>query len=86
MIVQKIQEIPETTNSGRRHLDALRQTLPPIIARTAVSELCGGLISARYLANLDSEGRGPERVKIGRRVGYLRDSLVDWLESRITEG
>jgi hypothetical protein len=55
----------------------------PIVSRSEVREFTGGLISQKYLANLDSKGLGPsERVRCGRRVGYPVDSLIEWLRQR----
>lgn len=64
-------------------LSKLRETLPAMFARSKVPELLGGFISKGYLQNLDSAGLGCPRVKCGRRVGYLREDFVDWLESRM---
>jgi hypothetical protein len=63
-------------------LDKLRETLPPVIARNKISYYLGGLFSSGYLQNLDSEGKGPRRIKIGKRCGYLREDLIEWLKSR----
>lgn len=52
------------------------------VARSEVSRFSGGLISDRYLANLDSQGAGPPRVKVGRKVAYPVDGLISWLEKR----
>lgn len=60
----------------------LLTNLPPIIARHDIGKYLGGLVSKGYLQNLDSEGRGPQRIKIGRKVGYTREALVEWLVSR----
>jgi hypothetical protein len=54
----------------------------PICARTQIERFCGGMISSKTMANLDSQGVGPERVKIGRRTGYPVDSLIQWLRNR----
>ena len=55
----------------------------PIIARVQVEAFTGGAISEKYLANLDSQGLGPEgRFRIGRKVVYPTDKFVKWLESR----
>lgn len=78
-------EIGDSKNGRTVSLDALRRTLPPVIARNRIEEALGGLVARGYMQNLDSEGKGPRRIKIGRRCGYLRDDLVDWLESRLTE-
>ncbi len=64
-------------------LSELRRTLPPVVARKKIDYYLGGIISKSYLANLDCYNEGPPKVKIGKNVGYLRDPLVDWLESRI---
>ncbi|UJX40892.1 hypothetical protein K9F62_19765 [Desulfovibrio sp. JY] len=63
-------------------LSTLRETLPPILARKKIDRYLGGIISQGYLANLDSEGTGPRRVRVGGTVGYLREDLIAWLEER----
>lgn len=63
----------------------LRDSLPAIIARTEVGRLTGGLINPRSLANLDAEGSGPVRFKLGRKVAYLREDFIAWLRSRVQE-
>ena len=63
-------------------LSTLSDHLPPIIARNKIDRYLGGLISRGYLENLDSQGKGPRRIRLGRRVGYLREDLISWLESR----
>lgn len=65
--------------------EQLIKNLPPIIARCKISYYMGDLLSEAYLANLDSLGIGPPRVKFGRKVGYLRDDLVEWLLDRYEE-
>lgn len=55
----------------------------PYVARTEIKNFSGGLMSEKYLANLDSQGAGPEgRFRIGRKIGYPVESLVRWLEAR----
>ena len=66
--------------------EELRKSLPPLIPRSKVAELLGGLYSAKYLANLNSMGEGPPFIKIGRKVVYRRDDLVDWLEEKAKRG
>lgn len=55
-----------------------------IVARTQIEKFTGGMISSKYMANLDSQGLGPEeRVKIGRKTGYpVASSLIPWLRER----
>ena len=60
----------------------LAEKLPPIIARSHVEKLLGGVISAKRLANLDSLGEGPKRAKTGRKVVYRTEDLLEWLDAR----
>ncbi|MDQ7836436.1 MAG: hypothetical protein RDU24_13730 [Humidesulfovibrio sp.] len=60
----------------------LERDLPAVIARTEIPRLLGGLISAGRLANLDSEGLGPRQIRLGRKIGYLRSDLVQWMRER----
>jgi len=55
------------------------------VARTEVERFTGGIISEKYLANLDSAGKGPAgRVRIGRKIAYPVREFIAWLESRST--
>lgn len=64
----------------------LKSDLPLIIARKEVDRLTGGLISPRHLANLDSVGLGPKgKVRVGRLVGYERESFISWLSERMQD-
>jgi hypothetical protein len=55
----------------------------PWIARNEVERFTGGIINPRYLANLDSQGKGPAgRIRVGRKVAYPVDSFISWLEDR----
>lgn len=63
--------------------ESLRSSWPsPLVARSEVAKFTGGLVASGTLANKDCEGTGPERVRIGRRTAYLRDSLIEWLLAR----
>lgn len=57
-----------------------------LLPRTEVKHFTGGIISEKYLANLDSQGLGPEgRFRIGRKVVYTTRNFVTWLESRASK-
>ena len=63
----------------------LHKILPPFVTRKEVDKHLGHIISPRYLANLDSLGKGPPRVRMGNgKVVYKREDLIAWLENRIT--
>jgi hypothetical protein len=53
------------------------------VARTKIGLFSGYIITEKYIANLDSAGKGPPgRVRCGRKVVYPVAGLVSWLESR----
>jgi hypothetical protein len=53
------------------------------VARTEAANFTGGLIGEKYLANLDSAGKGPAgRIRCGRKVVYPVNEFVKWLEQR----
>ena len=64
-------------------VENLFSNAPELIPRKMLSEIVGGTISVKYLANLDSEGNGIEpRMKIGGRVAYPKKSTIDWIKQR----
>jgi hypothetical protein len=60
-------------------LENLINSLPPIISRDHVEKYLVGVISKRTLANLDSAGKGPKRMRIGRKIAYRTEDLLEWL-------
>lgn len=53
------------------------------VARTEAEKFTGGMIGEKYLANLDSAGKGPAgRIRCGRKVAYPVGEFVKWLEAR----
>lgn len=53
------------------------------VARTESEKFTGGMIGEKYLANLDSAGKGPAgRIRCGRKVVYPINEFVKWLEQR----
>ena len=62
----------------------LAKELPLLIARDHVEKLLGGVISSKTLANLDSLGEGPRRMRVGRKVVYKTEDLLEWLAQRTT--
>lgn len=64
----------------------LAQNWPsPIVAREEIGRFTGGAYRPRTLANLDSLGQGPPRIRIGRKVCYPIPGLINWLKSRKEE-
>jgi hypothetical protein len=53
------------------------------VARQEISKFTGGIISERYIANLDCQGKGPQgRIRVGRKIAYTVESVIRFLESR----
>ena len=64
-------------------LEALRKELPPTFSRQVAAEALKGIYSAGRLYTLDSMGKGPGGVRIGRVVAYEKGAFLRWLEGRI---
>jgi hypothetical protein len=71
-------------HSEKPDLSAVRDALPPFVARThpRLKELTG--YSGRSFANMDCLGQtaGIKRILLGNTVAYERESLIKWLEAR----
>lgn len=69
-------------------LKALEAALPPVILRENWNHLnasCGLPYRASYVANLNSRGEGPTPHRMGgRKVGYVRAEVIEWLAERGT--
>jgi len=64
-------------------LEDLFRNAPKFIPRKMLSEITGGTISVKYLANLDSEGVGIQpRIRIGGKVAYPKDAAIAWFTKR----
>jgi hypothetical protein len=56
-----------------------------IVARTEIRRFSGGFLNEKTLANHDSQGGGPAgKFRIGRKVGYSVDSVIEWMAKRCT--
>lgn len=53
-----------------------------IVARQHIETFSGGILTPKYLANLDSLGEGPPSIRIGQKVAYPVAELVQWLRGR----
>lgn len=72
-------------NPSAIFISALRDMLPRIFARHTLTDITGGLINSRTIANKQSKGEGPPAVKFKGRVGFERESFLHWLEQSIEE-
>ena len=68
------------------NLDELAAAWPsPIVPRdqACLDKFSGGLLNQRTLANADSAGTGPkQKLKLGRKVAYPKNALVEWMRSK----
>ena len=54
-----------------------------VVARSEIPTFTGGLITKKYMQNLDSCGLGvPGRFRVGKKVAYPVAELIAWLEAR----
>jgi len=53
------------------------------LTRKQVAELFG--VSAKWLANLSSQGRGPRYFKLGRKVLYRAEDVQAWIQKNATQ-
>ena len=63
-------------------LSDLIPKLPPMISRDHVETVLGGVVSSKTLANMDSLGTGPKRMRSGRKIVYRTEDLLEWLSNR----
>lgn len=62
---------------------ALKSELPPVFSRETASKCMGGILTPKAMSNADASGTGPAvRVRIGKKVGYERDSFIRWLKTK----
>lgn len=67
--------------------EEFEKTWPPVIAREEIARYTGGLYTAGTMQVYDSKGIGvknPVRLE-GRKIGYPKQDLIDWLISRMED-
>lgn len=80
-VMTKLDATYSLTPLEREFLEGTLPQLPPVVARTHVPDVLGGLVAKQTLANADRVGRGPKQAyKIGeRKVAYHTGDLLVWL-------
>jgi hypothetical protein len=67
-----------------KFFEAIEQALPTVFSRQVAAKAVGGLISAKSFSNLDARLEGPPvKVRVGGKVGYERESFMQWLKARM---
>ena len=55
----------------------------PIVQRSHIKKLTGGLLDGKTVANYDSLGTGPpKRFRMGNKIFYPVDEFLDWFIKR----
>lgn len=83
---EELQHTSDLFNKGigsRQFIMALERELPPVFTRQTASHAIGGLMSPKTFSNLDALGQGPPKVQLGSRVGYEKESFIQWLKGRL---
>jgi hypothetical protein len=75
----------DSCNNYPVNLEYLKEDWPrPFVYRGEISSFSQGMYSPYHLANLDCHNQGPAgRFKIGGKVAYPVDSLIEWLHRRV---
>ncbi len=71
-------------NESRIDWGRLEHQLPDLVWRHRWDDLAekyGLPFKRSYMQNLDSEGKGPQKTYLRKRVAYPRTSLISWLNS-----
>ena len=63
-----------------RFLSAMEKILPDVFARHALTNLSGGLINSRTIANKASRGDGPPFIRSSKVIGLEKSSFLQWLK------
>lgn len=64
-------------------LDKLNEKLPDFFPRRKVGEFTSGLLKSSYMCILDGEKQGPPRHYVGKRVFYIKEEFLAWLEEHM---
>ena len=81
--LQHTTDIFNKSIGSNQFFKALESELPPVFTRKTASAAIGGLMSPKTMANLDALNQGPPKVQLGAKVGYERESFLQWLKGRL---
>jgi hypothetical protein len=85
-------DISEKNNQDRGQnggsFEKLKEKWPsPFVSRDRIGEFTEGILKQTSMNTLDARGTGiQKRYRIGNRVFYETDSVVDWLKTRAKTG
>ena len=68
----------------RTELEAMAATWPILMSAALLSDLLGGHLTPKTLANYRWSGtKGPKAHRLGRKVIYLKSEVLNWLEAEM---
>lgn len=75
------------SNTSRRiNFSDLSDSLPRFIPRSHAHEILnrvfGPLFSKKSFVNFDQRGIGPARIRLGGKIVYSRESILEWLSAQ----
>ncbi len=69
-----------TNSDHESFFSSLERALPAVFSREEAARHMGGLLRAKTLSNLDAAGKGPKKVRIGKKkVAYEKHSFMKWV-------
>lgn len=63
--------------------DFIERAPSPVISYDEAEVLSGGLIKKKSIQNLCSQGLGPKKIRLGKRVGFRTVDFCEWLCERL---
>lgn len=63
--------------------DFIEKAPGPVLSYDEAEILAGGLIKKKSMQNLCSQGLGPKKIRLGKRVGFRTVDFCEWLCSRL---
>jgi len=70
-------------NEQKLDLMRLKDYYPPIIGRSQIEKFFPGILNSKTLANLESQGIGIRKYKLGKKVFYSIDDILNYIELKI---
>ena len=82
-LAKKLKRKTNRVKGPKADLSCLAENWPSdIVYRRDMNKFTGGVIDFKTMQNYDSQGKGPDRIKIGKRTAYRIEPLIKWIEDR----
>jgi hypothetical protein len=86
--MDEIQTKRRNYTQDAHNLDKLKEKWPsPFVSRDRIYEFTDGILKQTGMNTLDARGTGiQKRYRIGRRVFYETESIINWMKERAKTG